>query len=246
MNAEPTPEVGLEEAARAEQEAFERERLEADSAFDSDPAPEGEPAPEPEPEPAPEPPSDKVAEDASRALEKMADAYVKRARNSGTLEVLGLTECPVCPVPGFVPDVPGLGMPAEHKTFLLELLGAEPAPVQAPHPHLERCELCDGLGFLDTGSRRQGYTELDCEVCGGKGYVDKRHAKALEDARPPNYLTGELPPPLYPVPAPAPVAAGTVTQGGHVFFPTPGGSSDPYGRIAGHPLWGQPHEAGGF
>lgn len=259
--------ISAEEVA-AEQAAYQ-DSLEAEAAgfdLESDPEPDADPAPEPEPESEPVPARAKrgrksagsssgraaerdtatTVEAALKRLEGLGDAYVETVGLIQAETDLGLVECPVCPVPGFVPAEPRLGMPEEQRQAVLAILEA-PVPEQlAQHPDLESCPDCGGGGFMATGSHREGYTDRPCPRCGGNGYVDKRVEQALEDSRPPDPSRNVVVPPPPPSASLVPPMAGQVTQGGYAFYPTPGGASDPFGRIAGHPLWGQPADVGGI
>jgi hypothetical protein len=183
-------------------------------------------------EPAPEAPSDAAAEKALATIDKGAE--------------LGLRECPLCPIPGFVPAEPDPDVSPQQRLAVLSLLG-EGMPVEySPADNLHACEKCAGLGFLATGSNRDGFRDVECPECQGKGYVNEDHRAALGIVRPP-------PTPGFPPPAPVPYAdqptglhGGPVIQGGHSFQLVPGGSPDQHGRLPGHPLWGQDVAAGGF
>jgi hypothetical protein len=239
-------------------EVARREADEAEREDDTPLEPDDNLEPEPEREPGddgaervppnlpPEPPSDAAAERALKEIDRASETYVRKVTAVQARTPLGLLECPLCPIPGFVPDQAMGEIAPEQRLAVLSVLGEGMPVEQVQNPHLHTCESCDGLGMVATGSKRPGFTEVMCETCQGNGFVDTRHLQARQDVIPP-------PPPLSPPSVyslPAPVIAsplpGQVSQGGYSFSPTPGGSADPYGRMPGHPLWGQPVEAGGI
>jgi len=157
---------------------------------------------------------------------------------------LGLVECPLCPVPGFVPVPAPPEMPEQVVLAVQSYLGgAEEHPRQ--HPDLERCPVCDGWGDMETGARR-GDVLVKCPKCGGRGYEDKRQEQELDRMAAGAAPVVEAPPTFPALGSLAPPAGSQITQGGYTFVPIPGASADPHGRIAGHPLWGLHRDAGGL
>jgi len=234
------------EAERVEAEADDDD----DTEQDTDVEPEGDDDTDPDAEPEPEPeqpiPTEAALERAVREVERAGDSYVEHVQAIQHEAELGLVECPLCPVPGFVPEMPMLDIPPDQRMAVLTVMG-EGLGVTAPdHPTLHRCQGCDGWGLLTTGSRRTEFQTSPCPRCGGNGYMDDALLQAQADAR----LSSGLPPDADQLP-PAPaqnhaVPTPTVTQGGHTFPVVLGGALDQFGRMAGHPLWGQPIEAGGL
>jgi hypothetical protein len=241
----------IAEMARREADEAERETDEPGEPGETDEpgeatAPDEPDAPAVPPNLPPGPPSEAAIDRAVKELDKASDAYVRKVTTIQARTPLGLIECPLCPVPGFVPDTPIGDVPPEQRLAVMSVLG-EGLPVeQRQSEHLRTCDTCDGLGMLATGSRRPGFAETMCEACQGNGFIDSRHERAALDVAPPPQVMA--PPSGYPLPAPvlASPTPGQVTQGGYSFSPTPGGSADPYGRMPGHPLWGQPIDAGGI
>jgi len=237
----------------ADREADEAERgddeqLDPDEAAgDDEQADEGEGDGEAEPEPAPPaPPSERAAERAFSQIEQAGDSYTEFVAEIQAETDLGLLQCPLCPVPGYVLAQPMTDVDPNQRLAVLTVLGEVSAEAPPPHPNLHRCTACDGHGLLPTGSRRAEFLTQPCPVCGGNGYLDQVAEQAMADAR----LQTGLPPEADQVPPPLAqnnvIPAATVTQGGHTFTLVLGGSPDQVGRLAGHPLWGQPYEAGGL
>jgi hypothetical protein len=202
---------------------------------------------EPPEDPAPSgPPSEAAIERALKQIDKAGDAYVKKIDGIQTVAQLGLVECPLCPIPGFVSEMP----PPEHDPAQVEAitnyLGLTGPPSYVQSPNHTTCTACDGLGALATGSRRDGFRDVQCEECMGNGYIDLRHRAEMNGLHSPTGHLVTLPAYAAPAAVPEPMAPGLVSQGGYQFTLSPGGASDPVGRIAGHPLWGMPAEAGGF
>lgn len=227
--------------------AIAAEMSEEESEPTPEPEPDTEPDTEPEPNLPPEPPSEKMIERALTMIEKAGDAYTRKVQTIQETTPLGLSECPLCPVPGFVSELPPPeGFQPEQVAAVMHYLG-----LQGPHsyrqaPHLDTCPDCDGEGFWSTGSKRDGYKDVSCDTCMGNGFVDQRHALAMRDAA--AGIAPYVSPPMFPATNPKnngePI--GKVFQGGIEFSLIPGGSPDQYGRLAGNPLWGQPREAGGI
>jgi hypothetical protein len=178
----------------------EEERVEAEEAEEEAASGEREPAAEPEPEPeaapgtsAPpaQPMSEREAEKGAKRLEAEAERHGKRVREIMGDDFDALLPCPACFTPGYVLPPGTVEYEPEQQAALLALAGVEQGPALKQDPNAVACEACDGLGFLATGSRREGYTESACSKCGGQGW----HAKELPgQAAPP-------PPPVYPQPA---------------------------------------------
>lgn len=235
------------EADVTEEERQVLEQMTPDDDGDPD-EPDGQPTPDGEPEPnlPPQAPSDKAAERAITAIERAGDTYSRKVQSIQATTDLGLVECPLCPVPGFVSEMaPPDGFDPQQVAVVLAYLGIDGPQEYRRSPHLTTCPDCDGLGFWSTGSKRDGKRDVMCDTCMGNGYVDRRQEQAMRDvgAAPANGYGAY--PPTSPNPGAPPAQPGMVWQGGYEFAPAPGGSPDPWGRLAGHPLWGAPIEQGG-
>jgi hypothetical protein len=192
------------------------------------------------------PPSQQQLERAVDQIASAGDEYVAHVHAIQHEVNTGLVECPLCPVPGFVSELPMTEVDPMQRLAVLTVLGEAGTTAAPPHPTLHRCEACDGFGLMDTGSRREAFATQPCPQCGGNGYIDQQVLQAQVDAR----IGSGLPAGFDLTPPPAPtnnvVPTPTVTQGGHTFPVVLGGALDQFGRMAGHPLWGQPVEAGGL
>lgn len=234
-------------------EAEEAEREDEGAEEEPDGGSEEEPDAEPEAPAAPEDvpearqPSEREMERAFKAIERAGDRYTKSILQIQKGVDLGLVECPLCPVPGFVAlEAPPEGFDPLQVEAIRNYLGIGPQRHYRQAPHLTRCTDCDGEGFWSTDSQREGYMDVQCDVCMGSGFVDARHAQAMADAAPLTPPAGS-PPYLTVAPdQPTGLHASQVVQGGHSFQLIPGGAPDQHGRLPGHPLWGAPIEQGGI
>lgn len=244
--SESVIEVANREADEAERDIAEQ--MTPDIEPDTEPDTEPEPDVEPDTEPGVEPnlPSDAAAERALKQIDKAGDAYTKKVQTIQQATPLGLVECPLCPIPGFVLD----GAPAEASddqiAAVLSVLGLTGPASYPQSPQHSTCPTCEGGGFLATGSKREGKKDIDCPECMGNGYRNAVYEAELGTLR---SAEGQLTVP--PSVAVDPSVNGStgyvpITQGGHTFTLVPGGAPDQIGRLAGHPLWGMPAERGGI
>lgn len=242
----------IKELADAEAERAEAEHPDDDDQADAerehehdddDQGDAAKTAPPAEPDPLPDQPS---VDAAVRSVEQAADDYTAHVHAVQELTPLGLVECPLCPVAGFVPDVPQADVDPLRRQAVLAAMGDEVPPDKPHHPNYHRCDGCDGWGMLPTDSRRVEFAEEACPKCQGQGRVDRTVEEAQRIAQ-----AADQPAGLGTIPVPAPTGppmpgATLVTQGGYSFPYVPGGAPDQIGRLAGHPLWGQAAEAGGL
>lgn len=243
--SESVVEMALREADAAEREALERQESDGPDVPERVAIESEALADDTEQESAPEPPSDAAAERALKQVEKAGDAYTRKVETIQRDTPLGLVECPLCPIPGFVLDPAPPEFDPGQVAVVTDYLGLTGEQSYPPSTHLTTCPTCAGFGFLATGSKRPGHTDVTCDDCMGNGYIDGRQQLVPPNAlhSPEGVLTA---PPYRPYPsANAAAAPASVTQGGHVFPLIQGGAPDQIGRLAGHPLWGMPAEAGG-
>jgi hypothetical protein len=137
----------------------EAQRAEAESPDDEEAAEtEDQPAPEPStdeptPEPPPEPSGGLTAVQAGE-LETATAQYLKRVAKA-----FGGQPPPACPT------CEGLGF---------DLTGGAQGPEFHEHAQFERCDECDGLGGVKTGSRVPGNDVVPCPRCKGYGYLTEQ------------------------------------------------------------------------
>lgn len=240
-------ELARREAEAAEREGFERmtQAAEPDASEPSEGEPVEDEAAEEQEAPT-EPPSDVAAERALKAIDRAGDAYTRKVQAIQRETPLGLVECPLCPVPGFVSELSPTEPDPSVVEVVSEYLGLGGTPKLRPHAYFETCPTCDGQGAVATGSKRAGFLDEPCPDCTGRGYIDTRQRNELERMAA-NGATGAatLPPPTYTHPS-GEWGQSTITQGGFTFVSPPGGAADQFGRLPGHPLYGQPFEAGGL
>lgn len=182
-----------------------------------------------------EPASDALMEQIGKQLDKEGDRHAKAVARIMGDSMGDLVTCPLCITPGYVTVVPPPDFDPYQRQAVLAAMGDDADPELRPHPNRRRCSTCDGWGDLTTGSRKNTTAVDGCPTCMGNGWIDSAAEQAMRDAQP-------LPAPLG---APGVTSPSQVTQGGYTFALSPGGSSDPAGRLAGHPLWGLPAETGG-
>lgn len=193
-----------------------------------------------------EPASDMAMERIGRDLDREADRHTRAVAKIMGEQMGDLVPCPLCITPGFVTVEPPRDFDPMQRQAVLMSMGDGAAPTLNQHPKLYLCETCDGWGDLTTGSRKETTRTEGCPDCGGKGYRDRDMDQAMSDARGP-VAVPDLP--AYPPPSAVgspPGSLPTVTQGGYSFPLLAGAAPDASGRLAGHPLWGSPVEAGGF
>lgn len=244
--SETITEIANREAEDAEFEPDEDGEPDVPPDDTPEPDEDGEPDEDTAPAAPAEPPSDVAAERALKQIDRAGDAYTRKVASIQRETPLGLVECPLCPIPGYVSEAGGGPPSPEQRLAVFTVLGEGLPTEYVPSPHLHKCETCDGQGFLATGSKRPGKADVDCHDCMGSGYIDARQQAAL------GVVTGPTTPGL-PLPAPTPYAdqptglhASQITQGGYSFTLVPGAAPDQHGRLAGHPLWGSPLDAGGL
>lgn len=188
-------------------------------------------------------------DEAMEAIGHALDLEAERHKDA-VAEILGpdmgdLVPCPLCVTPGFVLVSPPPDFDPMQRAAVMMAMGEDAPEVLKRHPDLYRCAKCDGWGDLDSGSRRDVTKRQQCPDCMGKGFRSHAEDKALETAQAPQPgLTAVPPLPQAPPMQPTP-DSGLITQGGHTFRVVPGGSPDPSGRLAGHPLWGYDVSLGG-
>ena len=109
-----------------------------------------------------------------KAMGNESARHEKRVR-----EILGeghedWTDCPLCPIPGFVPPFDSEGPDAD------AIRGAVAAYFdggELPYPEStesEVCPTCEGWGQVKTGSKAPNHAAKICTPCGGNGWVMKQ------------------------------------------------------------------------
>ncbi len=213
--------TALEVAEREAQEA-EAEYPEGEDAEEAEQE-EATPEPEPEPEPAPEPMSEKEFEAMARKMDAESQRHEKRVRELLGEQWTDWKECPLCPVPGYVPAAAAPEFDPMQRMAVLAAMGDEAEPDYRSNPNFEACPDCNGYGDVLTGSKRQTNRLQGCPRCAGLGYLDVR-------------IPGQgvvTPQPVQAAPAP------TWTP------PNPDAQRDSWNRPQGHPHYGiDPQYAG--
>lgn len=167
----------------------------------------------------PEPTSEAVKRLESGKMDRELEREAKRHRDAldrimGEL-ALGLEPCPLCEeaTAGFRYNVP----PDEQQLAAVKVaIGERPDLDFKAAEDRSKCEKCDGLGQVLTGSRVDQFILGPCRQCNGWGYLDAQGNAAAPD------------PPANMPPVPAPSLA--------VVPETP--ATDTFGHPRGHPHYG--------
>lgn len=235
---QPTPEHDGDEAIHGgepehDDDAVERELDDAgdDAELAAQMTPEGEHVDEGEPgEPAgPPQPSEKEVEETYRKLDNETARHVKRvAELVGDDAFAFLVPCELCD-----PSMPGFRWPRppadEVKAAVRMAIGdREPENWQADQ-YSRRCEACDGLGEVLTGSRVHGKGTLPCLACGGNGWTPIGNERGGNVVRlapagaPPDEQAAELTPASSTAPAggPSPDEAARLRSLGYIVLDPP-------------------------
>lgn len=154
----------------------QRADAEGDAAEAETPEPEPEPTPELEPEPeppAPEPASDGEAEKAWISAEKASASYGKRIAGLLDPHAPQLAECPLClpNLRGYIDTNDAGRLPEDIVAVVRSFLGDTAEADYKPSPTHRRCDHCDGLGKVKTGSLVPNYDVLACGQCKGSGFL---------------------------------------------------------------------------
>jgi hypothetical protein len=154
-----------DEAAQADEDAEQDEAAET----------AGEPEPEPEPEPQPELASaDDIAWEARfRKIEQSFNTYSRAVERQLADDATDFIRCPLClgATPGFVNRHAAGRIPAEQADVVKTFLGlARPVDYPSSSQH-RKCDSCQGLGKVATGSQVPGKEIIMCGVCSGNGFV---------------------------------------------------------------------------
>lgn len=158
-DGEPGATVGdreLEAALAAE--------LDPDAELEPDDAHDGEP-------PAPEGPSQKEIEETYKKLDKETERHVKRiAELVGEEAFAMLVGCELCE-----PSMPGFRWPRPPADNVKEAvrfaIGDRQPENWQPDQYSRRCDACEGLGEVLTGSHVRGQDTLGCLACDSRGWI---------------------------------------------------------------------------
>lgn len=207
----------------AEREALEAEAEQGDDEPDGDAGDLDEQEGQADTDQPPAPPTQKELEAAQRALDKE-----NRRHSSAVAKIMGadfaeLLECPCCQIPGFVfPFQAGTVHDEERRAAVEAYLGAS-GPNYVEATDRARCEACDGLGEVLSGSRNPLHRVVPCSPCGGLGWVQVSAQVAplsaghsdgyMKTAQPVQQTNGDVPdlwgrPPGHPHYGMAPAAVG--------------------------------------
>lgn len=178
-------------------------------------------------------------------LDNEGDRHTKRVAEILGSDVSDLAPCPLCweHAQGFVLD----GVPIDEVTAAMtrQVLGIADAPEFVPNPEFAMCEVCDGQGFVLSGSKVAEQLTVPCPKCMAKGFNRVPLVPVYEA------------PAWTPPPAPAftpPHLAVAVGPNGEApaqlppvnWTPEPNtNGNDGYGRWPGHSNYGIPLERTG-
>jgi hypothetical protein len=151
-------------------EQVEHEQAEHDAANTE---PELGPAPEHEPEAsAAVGLSPEEMERRFKAATKLHATYAKGIARTFEGQTDDLTDCPLCAglIPGYVLIADAGRVEPATKAAVQAFLGVVPEADYLPHPTAHRCEVCNGLGKVLSGSRVPNNETLICPACNGSGH----------------------------------------------------------------------------
>lgn len=111
-----------------------------------------------------------------RMFKRVETANATYARKVGDIlgdEAQVLETCPRCAAPFLGLIWPPLMKPvsADVKSAVLVSVGEQPPMATNPDPYSRRCDVCDGSGVTDSGSRRAEEKGLKCLPCNGRGWL---------------------------------------------------------------------------
>lgn len=134
---------------------------------------EPEPEPEPESESEPEARGDASWDAALAKVDRSFTTYQRAIERELGDDAEQYVPCPLCLATprGFVHPAEAGRVPAEQADIVKHFLGlARPVDYPASSQH-RRCQECDGLGKVATGSAVAGKETIMCGVCSGNGFV---------------------------------------------------------------------------
>lgn len=111
--------------------------------------------------------------------------------------------CPLCQLAGYAFTYPPGTMPEEQRAAVAVVLGESGASEYKSAPWSEKCQVCDGLGEVLSGSQTINGRLVVCKVCNGGGWTEKREAPQPLAAVPELQTPGAVQP-VYPVSADGP------------------------------------------
>ena len=135
--------------------------------------------------------------------------------------------CPLCDGHGLIYPVLPEPEQTARREFINAALGAAAPKEYRKHPTEARCEVCDGLGQLESGSQVEGQMLLNCTACGATGH------RAY--GTPPNMTTSSAPAPAYVTGPTHELAYSTVPMAEQVRI-----GRDAWQRDPGDPHYGVP------
>ncbi len=149
------------------------ETVEPNDPADDPESPDGQDEQEATPDEQPQGLTEKEIEQAHKKLAKLRETTAGRVSDIMGEAALGLIPCPACSdvAPGFVWHPDAGPVSDEAAAGMRELLGIGTPQTLKRHSAFQTCDACDGEGFIDTGSRREGYESAVCPGCSGKGYL---------------------------------------------------------------------------
>lgn len=166
----PTPEET--ETSDEENETAQPEEDEANE--------EGEPEPALEPEPAPQ--QDEERTEAFKKIDASFRTYQRNVEKQLSDEITDWIYCPLCAsgaVPGYF-NRHDLGrVPEEIVANVQTVLGFARETDYPAAKGINRCDACDGLGKVTTGSRVADHMTVTCTTCKGYGYTPPPGAAAV-------------------------------------------------------------------
>ena len=144
-------------------------------------------------------PSEKEIEQTYKKLDAETARHVKRvAELVGEEAFAHLVVCELCD-----PSMPGFRWPRppadEVKAAVRMAIGDRQPENWQADTYSRRCDSCQGLGEVLTGSQVRGQETLGCLECGSRGWIpigpERGRPNVVQLATPPAPVEGQLPPP---------------------------------------------------
>lgn len=176
----------------------------------------GELVTEPQQQPPAPQPSEKEVEETYKKLDKETERHVKRIAELVGDAFAYLVPCELCD-----PSMPGFRWPREPadevKVAVRMAIGdRQPENWQADQ-YSRRCDACEGLGEVVTGSQVRGQTTLPCMICDARGWVPIGDERRSGVVRPlPVVPRPDVEQPQAPLPADDPPEVAALKRAGYV------------------------------
>lgn len=175
LNEELEPNEPTPNEPTPNEEGEEGDEQEGDEQTDDDETGDGDGLEQDEPATPVEQPQGPTPEDLAKrdkSLERLREHVAKRVSEIMGDDAPGVIQCPTCMelAPGWLWHPHIFPLEPEQVAATRELLGIQDASDLETHEAFTQCEKCKGAGFVQTGSKREGFEATECPTCNGLGY----------------------------------------------------------------------------